>query len=161
MNIFFRLCETGHHDCGYPPLRRRERHTTMLRMTRFAPALALLALLSPACAADGRMGSQSERALEAVSEADGGVGGRPTFGPPAPSSFDHGDGDGDGGGHAGEPGPTLHDRYFGDSGWDCCTLPLCVGMCDEGETPTIDPTGGTVCCAPDVGQCDGELDAGV
>jgi hypothetical protein len=56
-------------------------------------------------------------------------------------------------------GVDLHDLWFGDSGWDCCTRPLCAWLCDEGETPTVDPAGSRICCSPDIGQCD-ERDGG-
>ncbi len=53
-----------------------------------------------------------------------------------------------------------HDLWFGDSGWDCCTRPLCVWLCDDGDTPVEGPTGMRVCCVPDVQQCD-DLDGGL
>lgn len=123
-------------------------------MTRFASTLALLAVLTSSCGSDGPSGVPAGGALRAVSDTDGGVGGRPALEPPAPSSFeDAGIDDGD----LDELEPTLapHEAWFGDSGWDCCTLQWCVGLCHEGETPTIAPHGRTVCCSPDIGQCDG------
>ena len=60
---------------------------------------------------------------------------------------------------AGSPDWDPHSAWFGDSGWDCCTRRLCVGLCDGGDIPVEDPTGRRVCCVPSIGQCD-DLDAG-
>ncbi len=121
-------------------------------MTQNARTLALLAALTASCGADGPAAGLTEVALEAVSEVDGGVGGRSALEPPAPLSFD------DAGIDAGEadefePDLTAHERWFGDSGWDCCTQPFCAELCDEGETATVDPTGRQICCVPSIGQC--------
>ena len=56
-------------------------------------------------------------------------------------------------------GVDLHDLWFGDSGWDCCTQPFCAWLCGEGETPTVDAAGTRICCSPDIGQCD-DVDGG-
>jgi len=56
----------------------------------------------------------------------------------------------------------IHERWFGDSGWFCCTAEdysICPDLCDEGEVPTTNGIG-TICCSPDIGQC-ADLDGGV
>ena len=127
-------------------------------MTRNALVLALLASVTSSCADDGQWGGRAEVALEQVSEVDGGVGGRPAFESPAPPSFDDSS-DGDAGAEfveADEPGPTAYELWRGDTEWECCTANVCRAIrCDEGLTPAMSPNGSTVCCVPDIGQCDG------
>ncbi len=50
----------------------------------------------------------------------------------------------------------LHDLWFGDSGWGCCYTSLCAHLradkCTDDEVPATN--GLTVCCVPDIGQCE-------